>query len=414
MKKNSLFTVSLLSAFISLSCHANQHVVLNDNSLSDAEIYIDVNTGKTQVEVINTNQEDVAHIYYDRFDIDREGLILSNDKAGLIINEVVSEKRSILDGELELQGKKATVILANPNGISCYDCSFSGADDIKLITGSSTGKFSKQFTLTDASINFTFFDKLAKNEFSHMNRHYKDISSSKINIISNSISLDEGDFNAEYIRFDLGLSKFNLKGKNNYNKIGTLDIGKETGLNSQRLLIAGNNAFVINNGDINTLSLIAAVDYWENNDRASISINTDDNLYRTPYDDRKKSKLTVSSYYLGSNKSSFNIKDSDLSINANTMFFDNDFTIDNSGLKARGEFFDISNIMLSDSYLDINSQDEINVMGKINAVGNIVLEGVGGNFNHKDKIALTGEKNAGLEGLTKFRLGTKNIINKGN
>ncbi|HDT0721699.1 TPA: filamentous hemagglutinin N-terminal domain-containing protein [Proteus mirabilis] len=414
MKKNSLFTVSLLSAFISLSCYAHQDVTLNADSLSDARVSVSDDTGKTQVEVINTNQDNISHIYYDRFDVGEDGLLLKNDKSELIINEVVSKEYSILRGELELQGKKATVVIANPNGIYCHDCSFTGANDIKLITGSSTGKFSKQFTLTDATIDFRFFDNLTKNEFSHINRHYKDISSRKINIISNNVLLYKGDFNAKYIRFDLGLSKFNLNGKNNYNKIGTLDIGKETGLNSQRLLIAGNNAFVINNGNINTLSLNAKVNYWENKDGASIDINTDDNLYRTPYDDRKKSKLTVSSYYLGSNKSSFNIKDSDLSIKANTMFFDNDFTIDNSGLKARGEFFDISNIMLSDSYLDINSQDEINVMGKINAVGNIVLEGVGGNFNHKDKIALTGEKNAGLEGLTKFRLGTKNIINKGN
>ncbi len=395
MKKNSLFTVSLLSAFISLSCYAHQDVILNADSLSDARVSVSDDTGKTQVEVINTNQDNIAHIYYDRFDVNKDGLSLKNDKAELIINEVVSKKRSMLEGELELQGKKATVVIANPNGISCNNCSFSGfteANDIKLIIGSSTGKFSKQFTLTDETIDFRFTDKLTKNGFSHFHRHYKDISSRTINIISNNVSLEEGDFNAEYIRFDLGLTRFNLKDKNKYNKRASLHIGKEAKLNSRNLIIAGYDSSVINNGDINTLSLIAAVDYWENNDRASISINTDDNLYRTPYDDRKKSMLIVSGYYLGSDKSSFDIKNSKLDIYTDTMFFDKNVTIVNSDLTAYGKSFDISDIMLMDSSLKINSDDEINIWGKIKGEGRVELQGKYGNFNSSDKVALTEEE----------------------
>ena len=46
----------------------------------------------------------------------------------------------------------------------------------------------------------------------------KDISSGIINIISNNVDLIDGDLNAEYIRFDMGLSEFNLRAKNDYNK----------------------------------------------------------------------------------------------------------------------------------------------------------------------------------------------------
>ncbi|MCZ5351187.1 hemagglutinin, partial [Escherichia coli] len=72
---------------------------------------------------------------------------------------------SILRGELELQGKKATVVIANPNGISCRDCSFSGINDIKLIAGSSTCKFSKTFTISDigSSVVFDMRNKLDNN-----------------------------------------------------------------------------------------------------------------------------------------------------------------------------------------------------------------------------------------------------------
>ncbi|EOG1982699.1 filamentous hemagglutinin N-terminal domain-containing protein [Proteus mirabilis] len=391
-EKNSLFTVSLLSAFISLSCYAHQDVTLNADSLSDARVSVSDDTGKTQVEVINTNQDNIAHIYYDRFDVSEDGLSLKNDKAELIINEVVSKEFSILRGELELQGKKATVVIANPNGIICHDCSFSGANDIKLITGSSTVKFSKQFNITNAGISFSFLNKLPRDRFMNHNRVYKDISSGKINIISNNVSLEQGDFNAEYIRFDLGLKKFNLKDKNKYNKRASLHIGKEAELNSRNLIIAGYNSLVSNRGDINTLSLIAAVDYWENKGRASISINTDDNLYRTPYDDRKKSMLIVSGYYLGSSKSSFDVKNSKLDIYADTMFFDKNVTIVNSDLTAYGKSFDISDIMLMDSSLKINSDDEINIWGKIKGEGRVELQGKYGNFNSSDKVALTEEE----------------------
>ncbi|HGW8331256.1 TPA: hypothetical protein ACNRM0_000076 [Proteus mirabilis] len=107
MKKNALFTVSLLSVFISLSCYAYQDVILHSDSLSDAKVSINDDTGKTQIEVINTNQDDTAHIYYNRLDVGNLGLSLKNNaEAELIINEVVSKDFSILRGELELQGKK--------------------------------------------------------------------------------------------------------------------------------------------------------------------------------------------------------------------------------------------------------------------------------------------------------------------
>ena len=64
MKKNALFTFSLLSVFISLSCYAHQDVILNPDSLSDAQVSINDDTGRTQIEVINTNQDGTAHIYY--------------------------------------------------------------------------------------------------------------------------------------------------------------------------------------------------------------------------------------------------------------------------------------------------------------------------------------------------------------
>ncbi|MEX6392606.1 hypothetical protein [Proteus mirabilis] len=131
------------------------------------------------------------------------------------------------------------MVIANPNGISCRDCSFSGINDIKLIAGSSTGKFSKTFTIADigSSVVFDMRNKLDKSEHSHINRNYKDISSGIINIISNDIDLIKGDLNAEYIRFDMGLSEFNLGAKNDYDRNALFSLNAEAGINSRYLII---------------------------------------------------------------------------------------------------------------------------------------------------------------------------------
>ncbi|WP_368936496.1 filamentous hemagglutinin N-terminal domain-containing protein [Proteus penneri] len=412
MKKIPLFTLSLLSIFVSVSCYATQDVVLNANSLSDAQVSINDDIGKTQVKLINTNQDNVAHIYYDRFNINNDGLSLDNDKAELIINEVVSHESSELHGDLELQGKKATVIIANPNGISCYDCSFSGIDDIKLISGSSVGKFSKEFTITDNPVDFAFVNKLPRNKLTHINRHDKDISPKYINIISNNIMLDKGDFNAEYIRFDIGLDKFNLNYSNAYNRMGDLVISDNATLNSRYLIIKGNKAAVSHYGHIDTLSLNANVNIWWNLNDSIIDLNRDINLYKTAYDDVKKSKLNISTYYFSADKSSFYVKDSALFINAGDMVLLNDYIIDNSYLISRVNYIDMNNITLNKSYLDVTSLHRINIDGKIHGEGRVVLEGKKGNFNGKDKIELTGEELVELKGLPKFRLGTSTIIDK--
>ena len=420
MKKNALFTVSLLSVFISLSCYAHQDVILHSDSLSDAKVSINDDTGKTQIEVINTNQDGTAHIYYNRLDVDNFGLSLKNNaEAELIINEVVSKDFSTLRGELELQGKKATVVIANPNGISCRDCSFSGINDIKLIAGSSTGKFSKTFTIADnigPSVVFYMRNKLDKNEHIHINRNYKDISSGMINIISNDVDLIQGDLNAEYIRFDMGLSEYNLGAKNDYNKQSRFLLRLETGINSRYLIIKAKEGNVYNNGNINTLSLNH--ESYGLINTGNIDINQDDNLYRTAYDGTKQSKVMVYKYssYLNKyssylNKSSFNVKDSILFLKADTLMLDRTFNIDDSYLYGRVGTLEINNISLSyNSVFDIVAEDSISLGGKIQGDGRIKLQLNDDKVDIEGKNLLIGTEELRLEGGTKYKLGTTTII----
>ncbi len=412
MKKNALFTVSLLSVFISLSCYAYQDVILHSDSLSDAKVSINDDTGKTQIEVINTNQDGTAHIYYNRLDVGNFGLSLKNNaEAELIINEVVSKDFSILRGELELQGKKATVVIANPNGISCRDCSFSGIDNVKLIAGSSKEKFSKTFTIAGigSSVVFDMRNKLDKNEHSHINRNYKDISSGMINIISNNVELIKGDLNAEYIRFDMGLSEFNLGAKNDYNKYSYFLLRTEAGINSRYLIIKTKNGNIYNHGNINTLSLNH--ESYNLINIGNININQDDNLYRTAHDGTKQSKVMVYKYSSDLNKSSFNIKDSILFVKADTLILDRTFNIDDSYLYGRVGTLEIKNISLSyNSVFHIVADDSISLGGKIQGHGHVILQLNDDKVDIEGKNLLIGTEELRLEGGTKYKLGRSTII----
>ncbi len=119
-------------------------------ALTSSFVYADPSsyTHKSGTKVIDIeapNAAGVSHNLYRDFNVDSKGVVLnnsgsdyahstlgniaknnnlSNGSASVILNEVVSKNPSSLNGFIEIGGKKADVIIANPNGISCSGCSF--------------------------------------------------------------------------------------------------------------------------------------------------------------------------------------------------------------------------------------------------------------------------------------------------
>ena len=100
----------------------------------------------------------LSHNRYDHFNVGRAGLVLNNSAqklqrsqlagliegnarlkttgpASVILNEVVSAHRSDLMGMLEVHGQAASVIIANPNGLTCDGCGFIHTPRVTLSTG---------------------------------------------------------------------------------------------------------------------------------------------------------------------------------------------------------------------------------------------------------------------------------------
>ncbi|MFS7252086.1 hemagglutinin repeat-containing protein [Rahnella rivi] len=112
--------------------------------------------GTPQVNIQTPGAGGVSHNKFSQFDVDNQGVILNNShnntstqlggmvtgnpwlakkEATVILNEVNSRNPSQLNGYIEVAGKKAQVVIANPSGITCDGCGFINANRATLTTG---------------------------------------------------------------------------------------------------------------------------------------------------------------------------------------------------------------------------------------------------------------------------------------
>uniref|UniRef100_UPI003A8D7A1B two-partner secretion domain-containing protein n=2 Tax=Salmonella enterica TaxID=28901 RepID=UPI003A8D7A1B len=117
---------------------------------------VNTQNGLPQVNIQAPNHDGVSRNQYSQFDVDNKGAILNNSsthvntqlggiiqgndwlakgEAKIILNEVNNRNPSQLNGFIEVAGKKADVIIANPAGITCNGCGFINADKAFLSAG---------------------------------------------------------------------------------------------------------------------------------------------------------------------------------------------------------------------------------------------------------------------------------------
>ncbi len=108
------------------------------------------------INIVTPNSSGLSHNKFTNFNAENKGLILNNSKvitdtqlagyisynpnitgneAKLILNEVTSTNKTLLQGYIEVAGKSADVIIANPNGISVNGGGFINTPNATLTTG---------------------------------------------------------------------------------------------------------------------------------------------------------------------------------------------------------------------------------------------------------------------------------------
>ena len=131
--------------------------------------YVDrAQNGTPMVNINNATESGVSVNYYKDFNVTKENLILNNYKgesvntnlggviygnpnfnvtdkngnhvgreADIILNEITTNRQTNINGYIEVAGKKADVIIANPNGIMTSGAGFINTARLSMITGSS-------------------------------------------------------------------------------------------------------------------------------------------------------------------------------------------------------------------------------------------------------------------------------------
>ncbi|TCK01498.1 filamentous hemagglutinin [Volucribacter psittacicida] len=153
------FACYLALGFVSvLPAQAEPLMIVSDPSAADHQrpIVLETANGLPQVNIQTPNEKGLSYNRYQQFDVDKKGAILNNSRkatstqlagmvqgnpylaageAKVIVNEVNSSKPSQLKGYIEVAGKKADIVIANPSGLHCEGCGVINANRTTMTTG---------------------------------------------------------------------------------------------------------------------------------------------------------------------------------------------------------------------------------------------------------------------------------------
>ncbi|HEJ9437928.1 TPA: filamentous hemagglutinin N-terminal domain-containing protein [Proteus mirabilis] len=171
----NILVISVSFAFIHNSAIANNVIV--DVEKSKNTIVSKNGDGSETIDIDKANDIRLSVNYFEQFNVGKAGVNIDNSKAKakVILNEVTSEKTSSLKGKISILGQDAELIIANPNGIDCYGCQFSGSDKVMLISGKLDSVTGEKFYLSDGYVNLKNVNNLNETQ--------------KINVFSNRINI---------------------------------------------------------------------------------------------------------------------------------------------------------------------------------------------------------------------------------
>ena len=153
------FSLMLALGFVFLpSVHAEDMAIRADKSApgNQQPTVLQTANGLPQVNIQTPSSGGVSRNQYSQFDVAEKGAVLNNARkavqtqiagwvqgnpnlargeAKVILNEVNSANPSRLKGYVEVAGKKADVVIANPSGIQCDGCGVINAGRTTLTTG---------------------------------------------------------------------------------------------------------------------------------------------------------------------------------------------------------------------------------------------------------------------------------------
>jgi len=186
MKKNGLLLSILVLSPLSLALANTTDISIVNNTAK-----LSHHKNKSVVTISEKDNSNLSHISYDKFNVGSEGMTFNNHiGADTIINEVISQSPSELNGETRIEGKKAKFTLVNPNGIVCQaDCSFLNTASANLVVG--IEKISDDHIIGRSSGDNKLIIRNIKNKIAE-----------KLRVSSKNIDITSSYVTADHFRFD--------------------------------------------------------------------------------------------------------------------------------------------------------------------------------------------------------------------
>lgn len=237
-------------------------------ALTSTCVYADPNSythasGAKVIEIEKANAAGVSHNMYREFNVDKKGVILNNStsnlnhstfggiaknenlggrSASVILNEVISNKTSTLNGFIEVAGQRAEVIVANPNGIICNGCSFVNTTAAVLTTGkvnlNENGAI-KDYTVTDGKITIADKGMNTNNSFAMLLADSITINGT---INASNAMLAAGGFTMDDATGNVTPSGKTANIANMIIPSHSIDISKLGGIKANSIMMVGNSA----------------------------------------------------------------------------------------------------------------------------------------------------------------------------
>ena len=424
-KSFTLFLIlSHINAFV-LSSMGNVYAAnqVVDTTKSPTTFIDTTANGVDLINISNPNSVGVSVNHYNKFNVGNQGAILNNSKvmgtsqlggvvygnpnlnqnADIILNEVGTTNRSVLNGALEVFGKNAAVVIANPNGFDCNGCSFINTSKLTMVSGRSQ---MSDGAITGFKINNDLTSNFVIGELGLYVNNTNDV-----NIISRAIEL-RGELQAKQ---DLALKQ----GNDYYNYITGevtsdnspapiefgIDASHLTNISAGRIkLIVTEKGAGVNTTDGNIITDLSKLEITADGDlvlKANLSSQTDINLTSVSGDITQSGNIKalqnidINANQAYQNDSGSIVTQANLDIAANTINSNGgQFTIDkNTNIKTESDITLNSNVqslggidltsnqgqitqtgdLTSNSDIKLQASNNVNQSGSINSQQNIIL-----------------------------------------
>lgn len=275
--------VSMLGAVLvtlPLSSMANTQIIADKSAPNNQQpTILNSGNGLVQVNIQTPSAGGVSRNTYKQFDVGQEGAILNNARnntqtqiggwvqgnpwlakgeAKVILNEVNSSNPSQLKGYLEVAGKQAQVVIANPSGLVCDGCGVINATRFTLTTGQAVMNqgYLESFRVRDGQV--TIAGKGLDGSLTPFTDIYSRALTVNAGLYANSLStvLGQNDIDVrDQAAAKINAATANLNTSNNKPNFA-LDVGQLGGMYAGKIFLVGteNGLGVRNAGSINAIS----------------------------------------------------------------------------------------------------------------------------------------------------------------